>query len=68
MCMCGDLYCHSCGPAQGNFRCPACGRWNLDGGCEDPEVCESVMDSWDESLAEAEAEIAAAAEEFWASK
>lgn len=26
-CMCGDLYCRSCGPAQGNRYCPACNEW-----------------------------------------
>ena len=26
-CMCGDLCCWSCGPAQGNHRCPICGEW-----------------------------------------
>jgi hypothetical protein len=39
-CMCGDLYCGSCGPAQGNHRCMACNRWDEDGGCERPEECE----------------------------
>jgi hypothetical protein len=29
-CMCGDLYCYSCGPAQGNFQCGHCGKWSLD--------------------------------------
>jgi len=29
-CMCGDIYCPSCGPAQGNWRCPCCGMWSLD--------------------------------------
>ncbi len=29
-CMCGDLYCPSCGPAQGNSQCPVCGRWSYD--------------------------------------
>lgn len=38
-CMCGDTYCHSCGPAQGNTHCPYCGKWEFDGGCEDPEAC-----------------------------
>jgi hypothetical protein len=26
-CMCGDLYCRSCGPAQGNRYCGNCGEW-----------------------------------------
>jgi len=38
--MCGDLYCGSCGPAQGNGRCQQCGAWALDGGCADPVACE----------------------------
>jgi hypothetical protein len=32
-CMCGDSHCSSCGPAQGNRRCPLCGAW-ADEGCE----------------------------------
>jgi hypothetical protein len=40
MCMCGDTYCRSCGPAQGNNRCSVCKRWTLDGGCEKPEDCQ----------------------------
>ncbi len=32
-CLCGDLQCYSCGPAQGNYRCPACNVW-ADEGCE----------------------------------
>lgn len=31
-CMCGDIQCSSCGPAQGNYRCPVCGIW-ADEGC-----------------------------------
>lgn len=31
-CLCGDIQCPSCGPAQGNFRC-FCGEW-FDNGCE----------------------------------
>ena len=37
--MCGDTYCPSCGPAQGNFKCPHCGCWSADGGCPDPAAC-----------------------------
>ena len=32
-CMCGDTHCSSCGPAQGNWKCPICGSW-ADDGCE----------------------------------
>lgn len=27
-CMCGDTRCWSCGPAQGNSCCNACGEWD----------------------------------------
>lgn len=30
-CMCGDLCCSSCGPAQGNSRCPVCHTWASEG-------------------------------------
>lgn len=32
-CMCGDTHCWSCGPAQGNTRCPICRVW-ADDGCD----------------------------------
>lgn len=32
-CMCGDTQCSSCGPAQGNTRCPICRKW-ADDDCE----------------------------------
>jgi len=41
-CMCGDPYCHSCGPAQGNSKCWNCGKWSIDGGCENPEACQKA--------------------------
>lgn len=40
MCMCGDICCLSCGPAQGNIRCSVCRAWVSEGGCEDPEKCQ----------------------------
>lgn len=40
-CMCGDLCCSSCGPAQGNFKCGACGRWSSEG-CDDPKKCAII--------------------------
>ena len=43
MCMCGDIRCWSCGPAQGNHKCPVCGKWDDEGGCEYPEVCEDAL-------------------------
>lgn len=30
-CMCGDFCCNSCGPAQGNHRCPICHVWASEG-------------------------------------
>ena len=41
-CMCGDPYCGSCGPAQGNHKC-ICGLWTMDGGCQTPEVCAEAI-------------------------
>ena len=32
-CLCGDICCPSCGPAQGNTRCELCRVWATDG-CE----------------------------------
>lgn len=32
-CMCGDYLCSSCGPAQGNWKCPICNEWASEG-CE----------------------------------
>jgi len=40
-CMCGDPYCPSCGPAQGNHRCLVCGRWTLDGSCKNKKKCRA---------------------------
>ena len=48
-CLCGDPYCPSCGPAQGNCRCYQCGAWSADGGCEDPDACAQA----DRDMAEA---------------
>lgn len=47
--MCGDLYCRSCGPAQGNDRCPFCGAWSADGGCEQPAICAAYQAAADEA-------------------
>ena len=30
-CMCGDICCPSCGPAQGNWQCPLCRAWASEG-------------------------------------
>lgn len=44
-CMCGDLQCPSCGPAQGNFKCPVCGAWADD-------CCEHFVEDADHNLIE----------------
>ncbi len=41
-CMCGDICCPSCGPAQGNSRCLVCRAWASEG-CADPEDCAKKM-------------------------
>lgn len=48
-CLCGDTYCASCGPAQGNYRCYVCGAWSADGGCKDPEACAQKEREWAEA-------------------
>jgi len=40
-CMCGDICCPSCGPAQGNYRCVACGAWASEG-CECTEEDKQI--------------------------
>ena len=61
-CLCGDIFCPSCGPAQGNYRCYNCGAWEVEGGCEDPEKCEAALASLGDRMLELEEEIAEAAE------
>jgi len=51
--MCGDTYCYSCGPAQGNHRCEICGKWDEDGGCTTPDECTAKAN---EMYAEMQAE------------
>lgn len=60
-CMCGDLYCGSCGPAQGNGRCYNCGAWAMDGGCADPAACAKA----EAELYEQEIREATEAEAYW---
>lgn len=52
-CMCGDICCPSCGPAQGNHHCPICGNWSSDGGCDSPDGCNEKLEAY--AAAEAEA-------------
>jgi len=56
MCLCGDLYCSSCGPMQGNSKCPVCGAWEADGGCADTEKCQAESDRMDREYAAQEEE------------
>lgn len=63
-CLCGDPYCPSCGPAQGNYCCPICGRWGADGGCENPAACKAAA----EEMYREEAKAEEAAAEYWKSR
>ena len=65
MCYCGDLYCCSCGPAQGNSKCPNCELWTLDGGCDDPEFCNEENRKMDDAEAEALAWAEQVANEYF---
>ena len=49
-CLCGDTHCPSCGPAQGNWRCPICRAW-ADDGCE--HLTEDGTDIKQEFMVEA---------------
>ena len=69
-CMCGDPYCGSCGPAQGNYRCYNCGKWAMDGGCDKPEECNKALEEsakaeaeWEERMARDSRDVSDA--EFW---
>lgn len=55
-CMCGDTYCSSCGPAQGNDKCMFCGKWSMDGGCDNPSICEEKGRKFEEEWAKQEEE------------
>lgn len=44
-CMCGDSHCFWCGPAQGNHKCFVCGKWDDDGGCDNPGRCRAEEES-----------------------
>lgn len=52
-CLCGDIYCSSCGPAQGNFQCHICGKWSMDDGCDDVEECAKLGREMEKEIAEA---------------
>jgi len=57
-CMCGDTYCWSCGPAQGNSKCNICGKWG-SAECEAKGREEDRLDHLDQLYAEQETEWAA---------
>jgi hypothetical protein len=63
-CMCGDNYCPSCGPAQGNYKYNVCGTWSADGGCDDPEACAAMGGEMDEKFAR-QLEEERLAQEYW---
>jgi hypothetical protein len=54
-CMCGDYCCPSCGPAQGNTRCPICRGWKSEG-CD--HIDEESGSLRSEFVAEAERAVA----------
>lgn len=41
-CLCGDIECPSCGPAQGNTRCPICRAWATSG-CDHLDADGNVL-------------------------
>jgi hypothetical protein len=61
MCTCGDTCCPSCGPAQGNYFCAACGQWSSDD-CLEPKRCADILEydrEWAlQQAAQADAEAA----------
>lgn len=63
-CLCGDLYCGSCGPAQGNIKCFVCGVWSMDGGCADPDKCADTEEKIMEQMDRDEEEMARYADEM----
>lgn len=64
MCLCGDTYCWSCGPAQGNAHCEVCGSWSEDGGCENPAECDAKAREMDKLYAEQELEAERLAKDY----
>lgn len=42
-CMCGDICCPSCGPAQGNWRCPVCREWASEG-CDHVQEVDGYLE------------------------
>lgn len=67
-CMCGDLYCGSCGPAQGNCVCSGCGVWSIDGGCADPEACAKIIAEINQAEADYDREMEQAGKGYFESQ
>jgi len=65
-CMCGDIYCHSCGPAQGNHKCPVCGVRSYDGECVDPAACEKAEREMEDAMVRDLEEADRVARAYWA--
>ena len=63
-CLCGDIYCGSCGPAQGNVKCFVCGAWTVDGGCVDPEACAKAEEAFEDQMDRIHAEMEQFADEW----
>lgn len=58
-CLCGDTQCPSCGPAQGNSRCPICGEW-ADDGCQHRDEGGNMLPAFQAQADQIEADLAAA--------
>ena len=69
-CMCGDIYCRSCGPAQGNHYCSNCGEWQDEhgepGSEHDNERCAAAVAEVDAAMAVEYEEDERLASEYWA--
>ena len=59
-CLCGDICCPSCGPAQGNWHCPICREWASEG-CAHIDEDGKIKPEFVEDVRKAEA----AEEAFW---
>ena len=56
-CMCGDPCCNSCGPAQGNWRCPLCRNWvYFSEGCDHFDESGNVLPEFAEAMKQKEFE------------
>lgn len=64
-CMCGDIRCNSCGPAQGNSHCLQCGMWADEGGCAEPEKCAALEVAYVEAMAKEYEEMDKLGDEYW---